>query len=112
MDVNVERWLPVLGVLALFVFEVFLMTWGAEAIADRMLSEIEKHPEITALLNDPEFVALQNAAANVLAVVLLAAIVGLLAWGIYETAVDAARDSLYHSSARRHPHLSRPLAFF
>ena len=45
MDVNVERWLPVLGVLALFVFEVFLMTWGAEAIADRMLSEIEKHPK-------------------------------------------------------------------
>ena len=100
MEVNVERCLPVLGVLALFVFEVFLIAWVGQAIACKTLDEIEKHPEIATLLNDPEFVALQNAAANVLAVVLLIAIVGLLACGIYETTIDAARDSFIPQQKR------------
>jgi len=89
MDVNVKSWLSVLGVLALFTFEVFLIMWGAEAIAGKTLDEIEKHPEITALLNDRELTALQTA----LAVVLLVVIAGLLAWGTYETTIDITRDS-------------------
>ena len=65
---------------------------GAEAIANRMLSEIEKHPNIAAHWSAANSGSFRNA-ANVLAVALLGAIVGLLAWGIYETTIDAARDS-------------------
>ena len=87
MDVNVEGWLSVLGVFALFVFEVFLIVRAGQAIACKMLDEIEKHPEITALL-------------NALVVALIAAVVGLLAWGIYETTIDAARDSFIPQQKR------------
>jgi hypothetical protein len=87
---NIKGWLAVLGVFGLFVFEVFLIVRGAEAVADRMLSEMEKHPELTALLNDPKFNALQNAVANALVVALIVAAVGSLALGIYETTIDAA----------------------
>ena len=93
MDVNIKSWLPLLGVLALFVFEIFLIVWMPEAIAGKMLDEMEKHLEITALLNDPKFIALQNATTNALLVALIVAIVGLLAWGIYETTIDITRDS-------------------
>jgi hypothetical protein len=78
---NVKSWLAVSGVLALSVFEVFLIAWVGQAIADRMLEEMERHPELTAVW---------NAATNVLAALVIA-IVALLAWGTYETAVGTAR---------------------
>jgi Trk-type K+ transport system membrane component len=93
MDVNVKGWLSLLGVLAFFIFEVFLIAWMPEAIAGKMLDEIKKHPELTALLNDPEFITLQNATTSALIVALIVAIVGLLVWGIYETTIDITRDS-------------------
>ena len=79
---NVKGWLAVSGVLALSVFEVFLIARVGQAIADRMLEEMERHPELTAVW---------NTAANVLAAALVIAIIAPLAWGTYETAVGAAR---------------------
>jgi hypothetical protein len=79
---NVKSWLAFSGVLALSVFEVFLMAWAGRAIAGKMLEEIERHPELTAVW---------NTAANVLAAALVIAIIALLAWGTYETAIDTAR---------------------
>ena len=77
-----KSWLAFSGVLALSVFEAFLVAWVGQAIAERMLEEIGKHPEITAVW---------SAAANALAAALVVAIIAPLAWGAYETAVDAVR---------------------
>jgi len=46
-----------------------------------MPDEVERHPEIAALL---------DGAARVRGLALIAATVGLLAWGVYEATADAA----------------------